>query len=72
MGIRLVKPPKEKFSWTKEILLLEPEEKFKAPAEYAKTIAPLLSRDVKLKAPDREHETDTVSEPDYVIIKRTK
>lgn len=68
--IRLIEPPKEKFSWTREILVLNVDEQFKAKKKYAKTISPRISREVKLEAPERVFETDTKSEPEFIIIKR--
>jgi hypothetical protein len=70
--IRIVEPPEEKFSWVNEIVGLEVGEKFKTPKKYRKTVAPIISRDVKVKDPDGEFETDTKSETEYLIIARIK
>lgn len=70
--IRIIQPPAKKFSWANEILGVKEKEVVKTPKQYARTIAPIISRDVKLKAPDREFETDNNSDPDYTIIKRVK
>jgi hypothetical protein len=69
--LRLVEPPKDKFSWTKEILALNTGEGFKAKKKYAKTISPRISREVKLEDPNRVFETDSKSDPKYIIVKRT-
>jgi hypothetical protein len=68
--IKLVEPPKEKFSWTKVILSLNVGEKFKAKEKYAKTIAPRISREIKLADPERVYETDNKTEPKYLIVER--
>lgn len=70
--MRLIEPPKEKFSWANEILAVLVGEKIKIPKEFAKTVTPIISRDVKLKDPTREFETDGKSEPEYLIIERLK
>lgn len=67
--IKLIEPPKERFSWSKEILKLSEEgEQFKARKQYAGSIAPVISRDIRLKAPDREYSIDTTTEPEFIII----
>lgn len=70
-AIKLVEPPKEKFSWITEVLALGVGEKFKAKEKYAKTITPIISRDVKYREPEREFTTDRKSEPKFLIVERT-
>jgi hypothetical protein len=70
--ITLIEPPKERFSWSKEILKLDEGSKFKARKQYAGSIAPVISRDIRLKAPDREYSIDTTSDPEFIIIERDK
>lgn len=72
IDIKIVEPPKVRFSWAKEILDLEATEKFKAKKEFARSIAPVISRDIKLRAPDREYKIDTTTDPDFIIIERNK
>lgn len=71
-SIKIVEPPKERFSWAKELLKLEDGKKFKARKTYAGSIAPVISRDMRLKAPDRSYKIDTTSDEEFVIIERTK
>lgn len=68
--IKLIEPPKERFSWAKEILKLQEGEKFKAEKSFARSIAPVISRDIKLRAPKREYSIDTTTEPEFIIIER--
>lgn len=72
MRKKVVKAPKKKFSWTAEVLAIEVGgEPLRIEIDDRKKVAPLLSREIKLKAPDRVFETDTVTEPGYCLIKRT-
>ncbi|TDQ12802.1 hypothetical protein [Pedobacter metabolipauper] len=70
--IKLIEPPKERFSWANEILKMKEGDKVKARKQFAGSIAPVISRDIKLKAPDREYSIDTKSEPNYIIIEFKK
>lgn len=70
--MKVILPPKTKFSWTNEILSVRVGERIKVPKEFAKTVTPIISRDIKLKAPEREFETDGKSEPAFLIIERKK
>ena len=70
--IRLVEPPKEKFSWVKVFLSTPVGESFKYPKEYRKTVSPIKSRDVRVQMPNAEFEQDEKSEKGYVVITRTK
>ncbi|RZK77495.1 MAG: hypothetical protein EOO85_08690 [Pedobacter sp.] len=70
--IRLVEPPKERFSWVKEFVKTDVGEKFKYPEEFKKTVSPIKSRDVKIQMPGAEFEQDETSEQGFVIITRTK
>lgn len=70
--IRLVEPPKKKFSWVQEFIGTSVGEKFKYPLAYKKTVSPIKSRDVKVQMPDAEFEQDENSESGFVIITRTK
>lgn len=69
---KVVKAPKEKFSWTKEILKVEVNgEPLRVEAADAKTIYERLSREVKIKCPKGVFKTDAVSEPGYLLVTRT-
>jgi hypothetical protein len=70
--IRLVEPPKEKFSWVKEFVKTDVGEKFKYRAELRSTVSPIKSRDVKFQMPGAEFEEDTVTEQGFVIVERKK
>lgn len=70
--IRIIAPPEEKFSWVNEILNIKAGEKAKTEKKYSKTLKPIISRDVKLKDPNGEFETDSKSDPEYLIIERIK
>lgn len=61
-----------KVSWATLIAKLEKEETFKVSANKRKTIAPIISREIKLKYPDREYKTDIKSSPGILIVKRIK
>jgi len=70
--IKVIRPPKEKFSWTKEILKTEIKgEPMRIEDQHAKTVVPILSRDIKIKCPEFKYYTDSVSEPGYLLIYRT-
>ena len=70
--IRLVEPPKEKFSWVKEFIATEVGEKFKYPEEFKKTVSPIKSRDVKIQMPGAQFEEDQKSEEGFVIVTRIR
>ncbi len=70
--IRIVVPPEEKFSWVNEISAIPIGEKIKTPKKFSKTVRPIITRDLKLKEPNGEFETDGKSDPDYLIIERIK
>lgn len=68
--IRIIEPPEKKFSWVNELIGIQPGEKAKTPIRYKSSVTPIISRDLKLKHPDAVFETDTTSEPEYLIIER--
>jgi len=70
--IRIIAPPEEKFSWVSEILNIKAGEKARADKKFSKTLKPIISRDVKLKDPNGEFETDSKSDPNFIIIERIK
>lgn len=70
--IKLIEPPKEKFSWAGEMEALRVDEAFRTHKKFAKTVSPVISRDMKLKFSEREYTTDTKSEKGFIIIKRIK
>lgn len=71
-NIRVVRPPKVRFSWVAEILKLEVGgDPLIVEAVNAKRVRPLLSREIKVKAPERVHTTDAESLPGYLIVTRT-
>ena len=70
--IRLVEPPKERFSWVKEFEKTKVGEKFEYPEEHYKTVAPIKSRDVKLKMPNAIFEDDASVRPGYIRVTRKK
>ncbi|WPU91850.1 hypothetical protein SNE25_21260 [Mucilaginibacter sabulilitoris] len=66
---RLIDPPQEKFVWSNEILAIKKGEEVVIKKKYSKTVTPIISKDVRLKDPDRKFETDSKSDPDHLIIK---
>ena len=69
--LKVIKPPKEKWSWSAEILKAEiGGGPLRFAAEDAKRIYPLLSRDIKIKCPDAVFKTDIVSEPGFLLLFR--
>lgn len=69
-NIRIVEPPKDKFSWVKELLKTPKGEMFKSPARFKKSLASIASRDVKITEPTAEFSIDYKSDPKYVIVTR--
>lgn len=68
----VVRAPKEKFSWTAEISKLKKNGKpLRVDVLDRSKIAPLLSREIKLKYPNRVFTTDSVTEPGVLLVKRT-
>lgn len=66
-----VMPPK--VSWTTTLANLKIGEQLPVPEDVGrKTVAPRISREMKLKYPDREFETDRTSSPGVMIITRKK
>lgn len=70
--IKIVQPPEGKWSWVNEIVSIPIGDKIRTPKKFAKTVKPIISRDVKIKDPNGEFETDSKSDPDYLIIERIK
>jgi hypothetical protein len=70
-NLRIIQPPEKEFSWTAEILKTPIGMEAKINKKYTKTVKPIISRDIKVKAPTAKFETDSTSDPKYFIIKRT-
>lgn len=69
---KVVRAPKEKFSWTKEISKLKVDgEPLRVDISDRGKIAPLLSREIKVKHPNRVYKTDSVTEPGVLLVYRT-
>jgi len=72
MEKKVVRAPKEKFSWSAEILKIELNgEPLRVDISDAKKIYPLISRELKLKAPEMTFKTDSVTEPGFLLVYRT-
>lgn len=70
--LKVVRPPKKKFSWVEELGKLEANgEPLRALPEDRPAIAPLLSREMKLKYPGRAYKTDMKTEPGFFLVHRT-
>lgn len=69
--IRIVEPPKDKFTWVKELLKTPVGEKFKSPKKFKKSLSSIASRDVKIPEPSAEFTIDSKSDPKYIIVERT-
>jgi hypothetical protein len=62
-----------KVSWTTKLSEMEVGETLRVSLNVGrKTVAPRISREIKLMHPDREYPTDAKSEPGILIIKRKK
>lgn len=62
----------QKFSWTSTLSEMEIGGKMKIAAEVGrKTVAPRISREIKLMYPSRVYTTDCTIEPGFMIIERT-
>jgi hypothetical protein len=61
-----------KVSWTTIIADMIVGDKLKVSADKRSTVAPRISREIKLKYPNREYTTDMKSEPGKLIIERIK
>lgn len=69
---KVVRAPKQKFSWTKEISKLKVGgEPLRVDISDRTKIAPLLSREIKVKYPNRVYKTDSVTEPGVLLVYRT-
>lgn len=68
----VVRAPKTKFSWTAEISkLIVDGPPLRVDVADRTKIAPLLSREIKVKYPFRVYTTDSVTEPGILLVHRT-
>ncbi|WP_129714637.1 hypothetical protein [Pedobacter sp. SYP-B3415] len=79
LKVKEVTPPAVRFSWMNELGGIVTEEEQRSAEQYTaietdikngKAIYPLISRDLKLKYPNRVYATDSVSKPGKLIIWR--
>ncbi|MDP3561695.1 MAG: hypothetical protein Q8R83_05925 [Legionellaceae bacterium] len=69
---KLIAPPVVRFSWTNVLAEMGVEEDLEVSIEYDRTISQRISREIKLKYPDRTYRTDRKSKPGKLVIRRTK
>jgi hypothetical protein len=61
----------EKISWTTILSDMKMGDKLTVPAESRGTVAPRISREIKLMYPERSYTTDMKTLPGKMIITRT-
>lgn len=68
---KIVRKPKKKFQWSAELAKVEVAgAPLRALPEDRASIAPVLSREMKIKYPDRVYRTDTKTEPGFLLVHR--
>lgn len=69
--LRIVQPPVEEFTWINELVKTPVGDRFKTPKKYGKSLKSIISRDVRIDNPTIRFKTDSVSDPDFLIVERT-
>jgi len=68
--LKIVTPPQTKFVWLDELSEVENGSFLRTMPEYRTAIAPVISREMKIKFPDRRYRTDLKTEPGFLLVHR--
>lgn len=68
--IRIIEPPKEKFSWVNGISSIKHGESVYIPKEFSSSVCSIISREMKWRFPERKYTTDQSSNDKYMIVRR--